>query len=96
MEPEAPLPCSQENDAAPSPEPDESKLYHPILPLQDTFEYYRPAYISVFSVISCTETSHVFLLRITELYFQNMVFLEASKHDSLMSRLYVVDVWSLK
>jgi hypothetical protein len=37
MEPEISLPYSQESTTGPSPEPDESSQYHPILFLEDQF-----------------------------------------------------------
>jgi hypothetical protein len=51
-EPERSLLCSQETSIGPYPEPDQSSPYHPILFLQDTFEYCPPTYVLVVLVVS--------------------------------------------
>jgi hypothetical protein len=52
MEPEGPIPNSQELSTCPYPESDQSSAHHPIPPLQDPSEYYSITYVLVFLVAS--------------------------------------------
>jgi hypothetical protein len=44
MKPENSIPCSEESSVGPYPEPYQTNLHHPILSLQDPFQYCPPTY----------------------------------------------------
>jgi hypothetical protein len=52
MQPESPLPCSEEPSTGLYPEPDRSSPYHPILFLLDVFYNYTPIYVKFFLAVS--------------------------------------------
>jgi hypothetical protein len=73
MEPEGPLPCSQEPFTGPYPEPNQSSPYHPILSFQDVIIHFinvKPIVIlkiPLFTLITSSKQNGI-LLRPSDLY----------------------------
>jgi hypothetical protein len=80
-EPEGSLPHSQELATCSYPEPDQSSPHQPILPLQDTFQYYPPTSILVFLVVSFRLT--LLLITYTTRFASHSCYMPRPSHPRL-------------